>query len=531
MHQKVGSKNTFPESFFNIENSKIFSFVLAYIKNISSIFSYIFPIASREVPKFLLLSLLMFCILGVQNLVRAMKDSVVNTMIGTETISFLKFWGVLPAAFLVTIAYVKLTNVMRGEHIFYLILMFFLSFFALFGFYLFPNYELLHLSKETSNDLVLAYPHFKWFVLLLGSWSFSLFYIMAELWPNAMFALLFWQFVNGITTVEESKRFYPLFSVLGQTGLIVSGNFLNKLPVINEYLVKKLSLNIDSDVLTIKLVISVIVFLGIVAALCFMLINKYILDIKTVQAIRFKAKKQKATLKESFKMVMESKYIRLIALLLICYGMAINLVEGPWKKTASTVYTNPTDFAAFVGGYLSDTGWLTIILAFVGSAVIRKFGWLAAAIITPIMVFITGISFFMISNFDYVRLFVSVTFLVSDPLLIAVLMGAWQNALSKSCKYTLFDSTKEMSYVPLGDQLKSKGKAAADVMGIKIGKSSSAFIQFLIFTIVPTASYQSISIYLMVVFTMICLLWIWCVMELGKEYKKACIESLSNVVE
>ena len=58
------------------------------------------------------MTLLMFCILGIQNLIRAMKDSVINTMIGVETISFLKFWGVLPASFIVAI---KLVSVMKGD--------------------------------------------------------------------------------------------------------------------------------------------------------------------------------------------------------------------------------------------------------------------------------------------------------------------------------------------------------------------------------------------------------------------------------
>ena len=84
------------------------------------ILDYIWPISRSEVPKVLFITLLMFCILGIQNLIRAMKDSVINTMIGTETISFLKFWGVLPAAFLITIGYVKLVSVMKGENIFYL---------------------------------------------------------------------------------------------------------------------------------------------------------------------------------------------------------------------------------------------------------------------------------------------------------------------------------------------------------------------------------------------------------------------------
>ena len=106
--------------------------------------------------------------------------------------------------------------------------------------------------------------------------------------------------------------------------------------------------------------------------------------------------------------------------------------------------------------------------------------------------------------------------------LLAIIIGAVQNVLSKSSKYTLFDSTKEMSYVPLDEQLKTRGKAAADMIGTKLGKSASALLQSMIFIIIPSATYTSISPFLMVVFTIICVIWIWAVIELNKEYKLAC---------
>jgi len=413
---------------------------------------------------------------------------------------------------------------MRGENIFYLIMSVFLAFFALFAFYLFPNYESLHLSPARAAELTMAMPHLKWFILLLSNWSFSLFYIIAELWPNAIFALLFWQFVNKITTIEESKRFYPIFGLLGQTGLYLSGQFLMNLEAMDRYILETFNLTTHHSVLTIQLCISVVTVLGVIALFAFWIINNRILDIATTESLQFKVKKHQMTLKESFKMIIGSRYIRLITILLICYGIAINLVEGPWKATAATLYPTTTEFATFVGSYLSYTGILTIIFVVLGSNIVRKLGWFSAAIITPFMVLITGLMFFMVANFDSVGTFMMLTFAFTDPVMLAIVIGAILNVLSKSSKYTLFDSTKEMSYVPLDEELKTRGKAAADIIGTKLGKSASAFLQSMIFVIIPTATYQSISVFLMVVFGLICLIWIWAVVELNKEYKLACAE-------
>ena len=522
--QQKSQKTSWIRRLLSIGSGGIFSSVAANDGK-SSFKKYVdifWPINNSELPKFLMLTLLMFCILGIQNLIRAMKDSVIITMIGAETISFLKFWAVMPAAFLITIIYVRLVSVMKAERIFYLIMSTFLGFFAIFAFCLYPNYETIHLSKEKSLYLVEQYPHFKWFILLLSNWSFSLFYVIAELWPNAIFGLLFWQFVNKITTVNESKRFYPLFGLFGQTGLIVSGFFLKNIRAVDEYFINFFGLTSNIDIVSVQIVVTISLTLGTIALASFWFINHKILDVATADSLKFKVKKSKITLKDSFQMIIRSRYIRLITVLLISYGIAINLVEGPWKNMAQSKYPNPTDYTAFVGNYLSYTGFVTIGLVIVGSNIVRKFGWLAAAIITPVVLLISGVLFFVVSNFDAAATLAMSFFVMTDPVMIAIIIGAIQNVLSKSTKYTLFDSTKEMSYVPLDDELKTRGKAAADMIGTKLGKSLSAFIQSMIFIIIPTATFADISIYLMFIFIMMSIIWIWGVIELSKEYEDIC---------
>jgi AAA family ATP:ADP antiporter len=486
------------------------------MSKLQNFLNFIWPVKKQELPVFLSMTGLMFCILFIQNLIRALKDSIVNTLIGTEIISFLKFWGVMPASFLVVILYVKAVNYVEGKKIFYGILSSFLAFFFLFAFYIFPNHETLHLNDETIKVLVSDHPHFKWFILLIAKWGFSLFYIISELWPNVVIALLFWQFINQVTTVEQSKRFYGLFGLLGQTGLFFSGQFLINLPSISNQLIEKYALTGSLTLISVQVVLSVVIILGLTGIVFFWLLNNRILNSKTT--IVFKAKAQKITLAESISMILKSRYIRLIAIIMICYGVSINLAETPWKSLASKAYTEVEDYAAFTGNYLSYTGICTVVLVLINSTIIRTFGWFYSAIITPLVVLTTGLSFFITSNFDGVSFKLANLFMVSDPLMLVIVAGMIQNTLSKSTKYTFFDITKEMSYVPLNDELKSKGKAAVDIIGAKAGKSLSSLIQSSVFIILPSATYESISIYLMCVFSLICLVWIWAVKELAKEY-------------
>jgi AAA family ATP:ADP antiporter len=292
--------------------------------------------------------------------------------------------------------------------------------------------------------------------------------------------------------------------------------FLESQASLSRYFINLWDLGDNLSIVSVQIVLTVVIVLCIVAIFTFWVLNHYIL---TDANIALQAKKQKMSLKESIKMVADSRYIRLIAVLLICYGVAINLVEMPWKAKAVTVYTTTEAYTSFVGSYIKYTGIFTIIFVLLGSNVVRFLGWRAAAIITPIMVFVTGITFFGVSNFDIILEMLGIA--VTNPIAIAVSIGAVQNVLSKSSKYTLFDSTKEMAYVPLNDELKTKGKAAVDVVGIKLGKSLSALLQSLIFIFIPTATYHTISIYLMLIFSAICVIWLWAVVELGKEYQAA----------
>lgn len=500
------------------KNSKVSPAIITSKNKFQSFADYIWPVHKEELAFFLSMTGLMFCILFNQNLLRAIKDSVVIPNMGNEATSFIKFSGVLPAAILMSVIYVKLINIFKPEKVFYIIMTTFLVFFGIFAFMLFPNRSVIHMSDETTANLISSFPHLKWFIILVSNWSYSLFYTIAELWSNAVFALLFWQFANTVTTIEQSKRFYPLFGLLGQTGLFISGKYLEVSKPLSNYIVSNFELSINTNVVYVQVVIGLVLVLGVISLMLFWMLNNKVISPEQVAKVQFKPKKSKLSLAESFKFVISSKYIMLIATLLVCYGVAINLVEAPWKAQAGIIYPTEAEYGAFVGQYLKYNGILTIMFVLIGSNLVRKVGWFSTAIITPIIAISTGLLFFGLSNFEEYAEFLLRSASMTDPILLAVIAGAVMNVLIKSSKYTLFDSTKEMSYVPLEEELKTKGKAAADVIGVKLGKSMSAFFQMLLFTLVPSATYDSISKYLMVLFIIVCIIWLWAVKELNKEY-------------
>lgn len=495
---------------------------------------FVWPIERWELKKFLPMTAMMFCILFNYNALRSLKDSLVVPNIGAEAINFIKFYCVVPVAIIFMITYAKLTNILRMPKIFYSLCMFFLLFFLLFAFVLYPCRDILHpdpveLLKFEEAKLNLFFiqidvAHFKWFLRIYSKWTFALFYIIAELWGSAMLMLSFWQFANHITQTEQAKRFYPMFGFLGNIALIIAGGVIKYLSK-TQKIIDQVTNSIGND--STIMIQTMLIFMSLSIILIMWLYNymqtEVLIDPKFFQKIE-KRSKPKLSLFESFKVILSSKYLGFIVILVFCYGMSINLVEGPWKSKVRELYPNTNDYAYFMGTLNQFTGIASMFFMIVGANILRQFGWLVGALMTPLIIFLTGIGFFMFVVFDELVFSYIAFMILISPLFTAVLLGTAQNVLSKGIKYSFFDPTKEMSYIPIDEELKTKGKAAVDVVGARLAKSGGAFIQAAIFSLFPMASYSEITPYLMVIFVIICLIWLLNIRFLNTEYKKFVIK-------
>lgn len=479
------------------------------------------PIHSFELKKFLPMGLMMMCILFNYNILRDTKDTlVVNAPgAGAECLSFLKLYGVTPSAILFMIIFIKLANVLNRERLFYTIIVPFLVFFAAFGFVLYPNRELFHMSLATIQSLQAKLPNLHWFIPVIGNWSYSLFYILSELWGSVVLSMLFWQFANQITKVEEAKRFYGLFGMLGNIGLLIAGPAII---LFGEY-AKRMPAHLDSFGTNLKFLMGSVVVGGIIIIATYRWMNKHVLtDPRLYQEGQQSGKKKekaKLSVMESFRYIAKNPYLAMIAVLVLSYGIAINLVEGVWKGQAKINFSNMNDYNIFMGKFTTWTGGITILLMIIGNNILRKFSWLQAAIITPIMLLITSVIFFTVVWIGQKSSPHSIVFGTTTVVFLAVIVGLIQNVLSKGTKYSLFDSTKQMAYIPLDPEAKVKGQAAVEVIGGRAGKSGGAFIQSTLLAFIGGGvTLASLTPILGPLVVLICIAWIFSVFGLSKQF-------------
>jgi AAA family ATP:ADP antiporter len=457
------------------------------------------PIYPSELKKFLPMALMMMCILFNYSVLRGLKDSFVFTNMGEEAIPTLKLWFVLPAAVVFMLIYSKLSNTFSKNTVFYTIVSFFLAYFLLFGLILYPFRDSLGLDFTSVTS-----SFWKRLLLPISGWIYSSFYVMAELWGSSMVSLMFWRFANDVTSLKQSRRFYAMFGFVANGALIVSGTVLKT--------VKNLNLIISVAVISCVIIIGIYYWL-----------NNYVLtDPRFFNPDDLKKSKTKVKLSlgESLRYILRSKYLGFIVLLIIGYGVSINLVEVMWKGQAKLLYQTEAEFSGFMGGLQIWTGFATIICMLVGANILQRCSWFTAANITPIMIFFTGLIFFGCVIFKE-ALTPAISSCGLTVLGVITSVGLLQNVLGKGTKYSLFDATKEMSYIPLDEELKSKGKAAVEVIGGRAGKSGGALIQFVLLQVIFVgSSLVELAPVIALIFVVILLFWFFAVSGLNKQFLK-----------
>ncbi|MDB6081015.1 MAG: ntt 2, partial [Chlamydiia bacterium] len=349
-------------------------------------------------------------------------------------------------------------------------------------------------------------------------WTLTGFYVLCELWGSIVLSVLFWSFANEITKIAEAPRFYSVMSIGSNTAAIIAG----QVAVIfsTDSFSPAFFGNNAWEQSLIKLV-SLVIVSGIIMLISFSWMQKNVLnDPGAVAPERTAAQKAKQKLGfiESLRYVARSKYLLAIAALVISYNLVICLVEIIWKEQLHELKPKPQDYNIYINNLSSYGAIISTAASLLMVGILSRFGWTKTALLTPLVLLVTAIAFFACLLADNSLSPILSVFLGTTPLAIAVFLGSVQNCFSKAAKYSLFDATKEMAFIPLSPEHKLKGKAAIDGIGSRLGKSGGSCIHqglYLLFCSL-TASAPYVAIILLAVIVV----WIIAVLSLGKQFEE-----------
>lgn len=482
----------------------------------SKIRSVLWPIHNFELKKFLPMSFLMFSILFVYSAVRDLKDVFIQSyavMGGTELIAPLKGLFVLPMALVVAVVFAAILSKFGMHKTFYITVSFFAIFFFIFAFFLFPNYQSIHWSAETMTNMLNHSPKFMRYIIpCFGNWSFSLFFILAETWGSLAIGSLFWFFANQITKKSEASRFYALFSLIGNIGVYAAGKYIETMSKTKD------PVEFNRNV---KILISIAVAFCIITMLIYSYINKVVLaDPRLYDPTQIKKKKKKAKVGflAGIKVILSSKYLFLIFMLPICYGVGMNIYEGIFKAHIKAVSKSPADVSLMMGRLSQITAISTIFLTFLSTYILGKFKWKYAALVTPTALLSLGAVFFLLMINGKMGV---TTFLGMSLPMFALGLGMFVDAFSKGVKYCLFDTTKSIAYRPLDPDTQAQGQAAVEIVGGRGGKGLGAFISMMFTVFMFPGSKLLDHVYsFFVIFIVILVLWIFSCIKLGGMYEQ-----------
>jgi AAA family ATP:ADP antiporter len=484
--------------------------------------SFLWPVHTYELKKFIPMLLIFFLLFFSYNILRNLKDTLVVTAeaSGAEVIPFIKVWVMFPGAILLTFIFTRLSNRFSSERVFYIMVTLFLAYFLLFTLVLYPARSYLH-PDSFADSLQHVLPEgFKGLIAMFRNWTLTSFYVMSELWSNIILSMLFWGFANQITHIGEAKRFYGLFGIGANFSGVAAGQA--SVFLCNHTYNSALPFGTNAWEQSLFMLVALVLISGTIAIIAFRWMHLYVIpDTQSLHSSTLcekeSEKSERLSMRESFAYLMRSKYLIGIAIIVISYNLVINLVEVVWKHEVNALFPNPSDYNIYMNQVTTFIGILaTLTSLFISGNAIRQFGWTFTALLTPMILLLTSIGFF---TFFFLKPYLSdsaLPLLGATPLALVVFFGSAQNIISRAAKYTVFDATKEMAFVPLSTESKRKGKAVIDGVASRLGKSGGSLIhQSLLVTFSTiTASAPYVAGFLLAVI----FIWTMAARVLGKQF-------------
>lgn len=446
----------------------------------------LFPVKREE---WLIFGLMIFivCLVNVNfSILRSMRNALVVADTGGSAafIPYFELFGTFPASVLLTWGLSRLMRRFSLRSVFSIAMLFFLSFFVIFAFWIYPHREAIHTLLETKLGMLFGLTRFK---VVFTHWPDMVFYIMSELWKVALLSVIFWGFLNQKLSLEQARRFYPPLLLGSSVGTILAGPitmFCTSLFAWDHF-----ALSPQRWQHSLYLLTAFLLLCGLLTLISFRLLYR---KLQTVHrslpepAAALESEPQKEpfskrllSLSSSVRYLAKSPYLSALFLIVIAEYVCYALGELIFLETLKAKYSSPAEYCQYMGSLSFWMGILTAFSAlFLTPYLLQTYRWSRTALITPILMVVITFAFFFAIYLSRMGLFAG-----SSPIAIAIVLGSIHFCIGRAAKYTIFDAIKELAFIPLSQEAQMKGKLVIDGIGSRMGRGTSSLLSIVLFLV------------------------------------------------
>ncbi len=394
--------------------------------------------SSTVLKKHALMSGIFFSNLFVYTVVRDLKDVIFITECGASYIPFVKTWINLPTSFGFIYIYNRLLNRFSFERTYFILYSGLVALYSIIGLCLYPIRHLVRVHNAP---------------LLIEQWVTTMYYVLSPIWGTIVVSVLFWSFANRYTSVDDAKRIYPIMGIVANVALILGGLVMHASGTVFAH-----DWNMNVQALTLANL-----GMSVFAMILFATFTRTYTPLKPVVHKKRTNKKFKDNVLE----LARNPFVRNMVVMISSYGLLVGFYESIWKQYLKLYLPSPIVYSKFMAAISFCTGVFTIGLMTVMSYWLKRVSWLKLALITPVAMLGFGSVFFMSVQ--------------TGSIVVVSFVGAALTVFLKGAKYSLFDPCKEIAYIPMDEEIKTRGKATIEILSAPIGKSgSNCILQILV---------------------------------------------------
>ena len=378
---------------------------------------------------------------------------------GAGSIPIFELCGTMPAAILMVYILTRLLNRYSIHKVFMITLAVFSGFFLFFALGIYPSLPRWEAQITTWDWL----PGSTFLSVILPQAFSMLFFVMAELWKIALLTVLFWGLVNQYIPLGDAKKYYGPLMLGGSVGTIVAG------PIISLCTSDFASRQSWSQSLILMMA-----FLALVSVITAWFYTKLWKEFAGPKK-ELEEEKEHLSLWESVRLCARTPYLSLLAWLTIADYVAYALGEVVFLDVLKIKYPDPRDYCDYMGQLSLWSGILTAFSALVITPLIlRRCRWVVASLVTPVCILLTEGAFFIVlwnqgGNSK-----------TASNVELLVFLGTLFFCLVRAAKSTLFDTSKELSFIPLPSLEKMQGKLVIDGMCSRVGRGSASLFSIIL---------------------------------------------------